>query len=296
MFYRRKIILALLEASGGALSAISFQKLLFLLTRRQEVKAFDFVPYRYGCFSFQANQDIVTLKNRGYLHIAADDNSIHLAKNECYAAQLSLFDRQHIAEVAAQFGDFSQTDLVKYTYLHFPYYATKSTIAKKILTPDEFKKVQQQIRTYPEPALFTIGYEGISLETYVNKLILHDVKTLCDVRKNAFSQKYGFSKSQLKMACEGVAIKYVHVPSLGITSDKRQHLQSQGDYDALFDDYKKTVLAQNAHDVKYLFDLLTQENRIALTCFEANVNQCHRKHLAETISQLPDFKCSLKHI
>lgn len=70
MYYRRKIILALLEALGRDVSAKSMQKYLFLFTRRQVgEKAFDFVPYKYGCFSFQANQDLVALSKQGYLDI-----------------------------------------------------------------------------------------------------------------------------------------------------------------------------------------------------------------------------------
>jgi hypothetical protein len=30
-----------------------------------------------------------------------------------------------------------------------------------------------------------------------------------------------------------------------------------------------------------------------LTCFEANICQCHRKHLAEAIIQLPQWKYEL---
>lgn len=35
--------------------------------------------------------------------------------------------------------------------------------------------------------------------------------------KNPISMKYGFSKSQLQNACEGVGISYNHFPDLGIT-------------------------------------------------------------------------------
>jgi uncharacterized protein (DUF488 family) len=254
------------------------------------------VPYRYGCFSFQANQDITVLKAYGYVNISVDENKIELAKQENFFAQLSLLDRQYITEIKSQFVNFSQTDLVKYTYIHFPYYATKSTIAEKILNEEELQKVRQQIRSSSETILFTIGYEGISLETYINKLIINDINILCDVRKNAFSQKYGFSKSQLTKACKGVGIKYIHIPDLGIASGKRQCLQSQTDYDALFEDYKNTVLRQNTKDISCLFDLLKQEKRLALTCFEANINQCHRKHLAEAITHLSGFSYQLKHI
>jgi len=294
MFYRRKIILALLETCGGTISAINFQKLLFLFTRKQETKAFDFVPYRYGCFSFQANQDIATLKTYGY--VSYNENDITLEKNDNYFSQLNMFDKQYVLEIKSQFGNFSQGDLIKYTYINYPFYATKSQIAKKILNNEELQKVQQQIHTYSETMLFTIGYEGIALETYINKLITSDIKILCDVRKNAFSQKYGFSKNQLKTACEGVGIQYVHIPDLGIVSNKRQALNTQSDYNLLFEDYEQTVLQQNTKDINYIFDLLKHKKRIALTCFEANINHCHRKHLAEAITRLPDFNYKMQHI
>ena len=61
MYYRRKLILGILEEFGGKLNHTNFQKILFLVTRKQAKKSFDFVPYKYGCFSFHANQDMLTL-------------------------------------------------------------------------------------------------------------------------------------------------------------------------------------------------------------------------------------------
>ena len=82
--------------------------------------------------------------------------------------------------------------------------------------------------------MFTIGYEGISLEEYLVRLIKNDVKVLVDVRNNPLSMKYGFSKSQLKKYCASLGIKYAHFPEVGIQSDQRQELNSQNDYNKLF--------------------------------------------------------------
>ena len=144
--------------------------------------------------------------------------------------------------------------------------------------------------------LFTIGYEGRSLEEYLNKLIIHNVKVLCDVRKNPLSMKYGFSKNQLRNACEGVGIEYRHFPELGIDSDRRQELHNQSDYDKLFLQYRHNTLANTRQLQKVLLELLNEKNRIALTCFESNIHQCHRTHLAEEIASLPDFNYTLQHI
>ena len=144
--------------------------------------------------------------------------------------------------------------------------------------------------------MFTIGYEGISLESYINRLLENDIKLLCDVRKNSFSMKYGFSKSQLTKACNGVGIKFIHIPAVGINADKRRELNTQADYDKLFDEYKQTVLVEATDEQNEIFNLLKTEKRIALTCFEANINQCHRKLLAESIAGLQGFTYKLRHI
>ena len=115
-----------------------------------------------------------------------------------------------------------------------------------------------------------------------------------DVRKNAFSQKYGFSKSQLKTACEGVGIRYIHIPQLGIDSELRQELKTQDDYDRLFDQYEATTLKNNLEALLYLKSILESEKRVAVTCFEKNPAQCHRSRVANALLQLPNIDCELK--
>jgi uncharacterized protein (DUF488 family) len=144
--------------------------------------------------------------------------------------------------------------------------------------------------------LFTIGYEGVSLEQYLVRLLERDVKVLVDVRNNPLSMKYGFSKSQLKKQCEKLGITYVHFAEVGIQSDQRQELNTQSDYDNLFSEYRKRNLSKTIKAQNAILDLLKLNERIALTCFEANICQCHRKHLAEAIEQLPGFNYEVKHI
>ena len=295
LYYRRKILLALLEVFEGHLSAIQMQKYLFLFTRLQVNKVYGFVPYKYGCFSFQANQDLVTLNTYGYLK--NDDNGYSLVEhNQSYLAQLDMFDQQFIRDIYNTFSGMSQEELIAYTYIHYPYYAINSSIAAQVLTRAQLDKVLNQKPSKTSPQLFTIGYEGVSLEEYINKLILADIPLLCDVRKNAYSQKYGFSKSQLQKACEGVGIRYVHVPELGIESDKRQSLYSQKDYDILFDEYEKTTLKKSAKSIQFVSDLLKQYQRIALTCFERDPRQCHRTRVANEVVRYTNNQYPLTHI
>lgn len=298
LYYRRKILLALLDVFGGGLTAKSLQKYLFLFTRKQEIKAFDFLPYKYGCFSFQANQDIITLAKYGYLEIIDQETGryIHLTKQQNYSSLLDLFDNQLLFDIKSTFGEMSQTDLIRYTYIHYPFFAIRSSIASQILSENELAKVRAQERKIKGLQLFTIGYEGMSLEKYIVSLIVKDVRVLCDVRRNAYSQKYGFSKSQLQKACEGVGINYIHLPELGIASDLRQDLQSQKDYDLLFDRYEKTTLLKQKDSLVKIKNLVETYGRVALTCFEKNPFQCHRSRVAKHIMSLPNVRFELTNI
>lgn len=296
LYYRRKILLALLEVFGGQLTAKSLQKYLFLFTRAQSVKTYDFIPYRYGCFSFQANQDLSTMQKYGYLEIAEEQNGrfIQLKQQGQYLSLLDIFDRQALLDIKAEFGALSQTELIRHTYLKYPFFAINSAIVHELLSEEELALVEKQKRTFTEPQLLSIGYEGISLETYINKLIINDVHVLCDVRKNAYSQKYGFSKSQLQKACTGVGIQYVHVSELGIESEQRHDLNSQADYDLLFDRYEKTTLKNNHSALLKVRAIIDTDKRVALTCFEKNPLQCHRSRVAKALMQLPDINYTFK--
>ena len=298
MFYRRKIQLALLGRFGGELSAKQFQKLLFLFTRKQSVKSYDFVPFHYGCYSFQASQDLHAMDKQGLVSITDTPSGHHISliDRTDYYSTLTLFDAVALDDVYNEFSGMPQNELIRYTYIHYPFYATKSNILERVLSDQEIVAVRRQERHSEAPMLFTIGYEGLSLEKYVNKLILNDVHVLCDVRRNAYSQKYGFSKAQLSMACEGVGIHYIHIPGLGIESDKRRCLETQADYDNLFDEYEKTTLVDNFSYVLNIRSVIESDKRVALTCFEANPRQCHRLRVANALMSLDNKEYKLTNL
>ena len=294
MFYRRKIILALLQLLGGELEKIRIQKLLFLFSQMKIKSEYDFIPYKYGCYSYSAKADLVTMVKKGIL--IENENSFIKNSTTDFIKTLKLDDKKNLEEIVKLYGKMSNNTLIKHTYINYPYYATKSLIAETILDEEQIAKVNNQKIQTNETILFTIGYEGVSLENYLNKLVKNDVKLLVDVRKNSLSMKFGFSKSLLKKYCESLHINYIHIPEVGINSDQRQELHSQKDYDELFEKYKKTTLVETNSYQKTIIDLLKKHSRIALTCFEADVCQCHRKPLAEAIAKFPTFDCKVKHL
>lgn len=204
-----------------------------------------------------------------------------------------MFEQQYLRDIKRQFGNYTQNDLIKYTYVNYPFWAINSAIADTLLNDEELANVKKQKKVFHETQLFTIGYEGLSLEQYINKLLLKDIRVLCDVRKNAYSQKYGFSKAVLSKACAGANIEYIHIPQLGIESDKRQSLNCQIDYDILFDEYERTTLKDNQEALLYVRSIIDKNKRVALTCFEKDPKQCHRTRVANALMALPDIDYSL---
>ena len=294
MFYRRKVILALMQAFEGELEKIRLQKLLFLFNVKKEKTEYDFVPYKYGCYSYSANADLTAMVQKGML----SETSSHFISNEktTYLKTLKESDQKLVTEIKNLYGKMGSNALMKHTYINYPYYAINSVTAEKILNKEELEIVTNSKPKNSKTILFTIGYEGISLEEYLNRLIKNDVKVLVDVRNNALSMKYGFSKTQLQRFCENLGIQYIHIPEVGIQSNQRQELNTQTDYDKLFAVYRKDNLKKTTIAQVNILDLLKQHKRIALTCFEANICQCHRKHLAEAIEVLPGFEYEVKHI
>ena len=294
MYYRRKIILAILQQFDGQMDKIRLQKLLFLFTRRQAKKEYDFVPYRYGCYSFSASADIAAMARQG--SVKEDGANLASLEKTDYIHQLKPFDRQILREIHTSYGNMSTPALTRHTYLVYPFYAIHSEVAASMLDTQEMHEVKLARPERTDTVLFTIGYEGISLEEYLVRLLKNDVNVLVDVRNNPLSMKFGFSKSQLKKYCASLGIEYMHIPEVGIQSDQRQKLVTQADYDRLFTIYRKVSLPQTTDSQLQILALLNQYKRIALTCFEANICQCHRKHLAEAIEKLPGFQYEVKHI
>ena len=293
MLYRRRILLALLQAIGDGLQRVDFQKHLFLFTRAQRTPAFDFIPYKFGCFSFIAESDRQILIEQGKL---LDADGWIRSRNTDFADSLNDHDRVALIAHKRRFGQLRGADLVRYVYREYPYYAINSTIAAGLLTDEELARVQQARPKVSSVALLTIGYEGKSIEAYLNQLVEQNVDILCDVRRNPFSRKYGFSKRRLQQAVEGIGIAYRHYADLGIPSAKRKELNTQADYDRLFDYYEQEILPDGVSDLEDIMSLLENGKRVALTCFELHSQQCHRSRIAKALTEHTQWQYHLLNI
>ncbi|HEY8995567.1 MAG TPA: DUF488 domain-containing protein [Lacunisphaera sp.] len=297
LFERQRLLLALTDALGGTVAHTDFQKLLFLYTKEWEAEpSYDFVPYQFGCFSFTSYADKRRLIERGLLMedehrwILSDAGRVILRKETPLSARAARF--------AAAHAKFRGDALIAETYRRHPYYAIRSRVAERVLPERKDRAPIAAAKPVERGAgLVTIGYEGRSLEAYLNLLLQDTVTVLCDVRRNPLSRKYGFAKSTLRSACESVGIRYEHLPELGIASEDRRELETQVDYDELFTVYERDSLPHQGAALDKIFGWINREgHRVALTCYEAESCQCHRHCVAEAVDRLGRGRLTPHHL
>ncbi|MCP1662115.1 MULTISPECIES: DUF488 family protein [Methanocalculus] len=171
-----------------------------------------------------------------------------------------------IDQVVRQFGDKTERELIEYIYSQYP----ETTIFSEIEKRQPYER--------DETGVVTIGYEGKSIDRFLSVLIDSKVGKVIDVRRNAFSMKYGFSKKQISNYLEHMGITYLHMPELGIQSTRRQNLTDEG-YARLFHEYNQE-LGEKAACLNTI-KTIAEDEKVALLCFEAKASDCHRGVIAE---------------
>src|SRR5690606_27811028 len=112
MFYRRKVILAIIQSFGGRLEKIKLQKLLFLFAEKQVKPDYDFIPYKYGCYSFSAGADIKTMVTKQQLE-EAESSDVKKDVTD-YIKSLKEADRKVLLYIKNLYGQMDNTALMKH--------------------------------------------------------------------------------------------------------------------------------------------------------------------------------------
>jgi uncharacterized protein (DUF488 family) len=132
------------------------------------------------------------------------------------------------------------------------------------------------------PTLFTIGYQGQNIETFLDALQGHGITHLIDVRQLPFSRKPDFSKKRLSAHLAAVGIGYTHLVDLGTPRSLRDEVQRSKDYAAFFAQMDALMAQQPAALDEAL--ALIRAGSCVLLCFEANAAECHRTSVAKALA------------
>ena len=293
---RQKALLNYISISGEIKSKTLLVKAFFLLCE-EELKPrgcllYDFFPYKYGPYSYSLMKlDIQKLIKEGIIsdlpYRIIDKRRTDKIIDSVDSVMSSSLERIH-----NKYGQMSVAKAKDYVYARYPYFAIHNENNPKSYLP--YNPANSPL--FQEACIFTIGYEGRSLDAFLNTLIANNIKTLVDIRNNPVSMKYGFTGSLLKHYVEETGIKYISIPELGIESRQRKNLDNQEDYINLFKIYKNEILPQRTDKMAELKNLIMQEKRLALMCFEKDERMCHRGIASRYLQDYCDNKYGLSHL
>lgn len=260
-----KGIIYLLNNNKSKMSKLRLVKLMFLVSKR--IPLYYFVPYKYGPFSFQLYHDLSHLERDGFVSI--DDDSVQLVKTELPSLDLKI--KNIVRMNSERFSALDDKALLDYIYEEHPEFTIFS----------QYKKKMEYDRN--SSGIVTIGYEGKTIDKFLYELIKNKIGIVADVRKNAYSMKFGFQRNKLKSYLEKIGIDYIHMPELGIPSDSRKNLNSYEDYKALFAGYRQEI--ETKLECLERIKSISQKKKVSLMCFEKDVKYCHRGVIAEKIRE-----------
>lgn len=142
--------------------------------------------------------------------------------------------------------------------------------------------------------LFTIGYEGMDLQSFMASLEVNGVECILDVRESPFSRRPGFSKEPLSRALEARGIRYVHLKELGTPRPLRQQVKSDGDYGRFFQKMEEYLASQQG-GIERAYDYVSRMT-CCLMCYEKSSDMCHRKIVAYWICKRSENELEVAHL
>ncbi|MBS0235758.1 MAG: DUF488 domain-containing protein [Proteobacteria bacterium] len=269
--HRMRVLLALIRKFRDQVTTENMQALLFMYCHYYANNgAYHFIPVAGKPISLQAQEDYRWFVKKGLL---SNDHEVIAEFPKSYA-QLDIFE-----EAALQ-------QLKKYGIKQVDYQQAWDSYTSCI---------KQESAINSHHILYTIGYEGRGIEEYINTLLLHQIAVLCDVRYTPFSQKYGFSGSDLQAALALVNIQYIHMPELGVSVEQRRNMEDSHIHYNLLQKYEQS-LPQKSQHLQTLLSVLQKHRRIAITCFERNYRACHRSKIASWLAQHKAFEYKIEHL
>lgn len=133
------------------------------------------------------------------------------------------------------------------------------------------------------PVLWTIGYEGRTVDDLIATLRGAGVRHLVDVRELPMSRRAGFGKSALSAAVEAAGLRYTGLRELGAPREVRHRVRDDGDWAAFSAEYLAHLDTQGEPLARLA--ALAKAEPAAVLCYERSAKDCHRGLLAQRMAQ-----------
>lgn len=129
----------------------------------------------------------------------------------------------------------------------------------------------------------TIGYEGRSVDSFVEEIEAAEIQCVVDVRELPLSRRRGFSKTALGERLASAGIRYEHERALGNPKDNRDAFRAG--HRRAIERYESLLIGPAAGAVDRLRQSIGQSS-IALLCFERDHSTCHRSCITDQLQAL----------
>jgi transcriptional regulator with XRE-family HTH domain len=132
------------------------------------------------------------------------------------------------------------------------------------------------------PGLWSAGYEGRDIDSFVASLLDSRIDVVADVRLTPISRKKGFSKIRLGQALAEAGIEYTHLRGLGNPKDNRAPFWD-GRLDVGRARFRGVLRSDEAQSDLDRLAEQARQSRVAVLCFEKDESRCHRQVVLETV-------------
>ena len=133
--------------------------------------------------------------------------------------------------------------------------------------------------------LATIGYEKEPQAAVIDRLRTAGVEVVIDVRAVASSRRAGFSKTLLAASLNDAGIGYVHLRQLG--TPKPGRIAARKGHVGEMHEIFKAHMAEPAAQLELAKATeLARDRKVALLCYEADAQACHRSIVADRICEV----------
>jgi uncharacterized protein (DUF488 family) len=133
--------------------------------------------------------------------------------------------------------------------------------------------------------VYTIGYQGKSLETFITQLETAGVDAVIDIRLRNTSHLAGYTKRDTLsfLLQRGFHIAYEHHPELAPTSEILDAYRDDRDWQAYESSFAPLLAGRPAVEIGR--EILGRYRAPCLLCAEPTADQCHRRLVAEHWAQ-----------
>lgn len=278
------MLLRLVELAGGRIERQRLMELAF----RHSVECrsssshhrYHFVQFHHGRDSFLLTRDWSLLSKLG-LALEHDSQHFSLTKEgREYASNIDEGEMQLVDNLHSDCSLMSTNSIAPNVDDSNGWYASNSE--REIVR-------NGHVADDPLKSFYSVGYQSLTIDAFLNLLMQCGVQNLVDTRFTPTSRVYGFHTSTLAELCKRVGIGYISEPLLGVPRHERPVRRTVGGSNR-FEMTYADVLHRN-RDAVMRVAALTKSKSTALMCYEADVDDCHRRLLGLRLHDVTGLPC-----